>query len=264
MASSDSNNKLLPPGAVVKVFEMPVLGHSQRPTYQAIRKSFTVDKANSRDSRFLLSEMVHSHLSVEAEEERRFEDRLGKEMQLLRSEIHASAHKEGFERGQEEGKRLAFEGERSRLAALVEGLSSVIASVSEAKTKLAQDYETRLVALAFRIASVVVDHQIKEKPELVANSIRAILEKIGQEEDIRIRLSVEDHAIVGQLEEEFKNISHKGRISLDLDTNIKRGDCIVEASSGEIASFIDEKLTSLRQELIKIYPNIDLGQKTGT
>lgn len=264
MASSDSPNKLLPPGAVVRVFEMPVLGQAERPTYQSIKKGFKADEANARDSRFLLSEMVHSHLSVEAEEERRFEDRLAKEIQKLRAEIRASAHKEGFESGQVEGKRLALEAERSRLAALVEGLSSVIGSVSEAKLRLAQDYETRLVALAFRIASVVVDHQIKEKPELVANSIRAILEKIGQEEDIRIRLSVEDHAIVGQLEEEFKNISHKGRISLDLDTNIKRGDCIVEASSGEIASFIDEKLTSLRQELTRIYPNIDLNQKTGT
>jgi flagellar biosynthesis/type III secretory pathway protein FliH len=266
MASSDagSGNKLVPPGAVVRTFEMPILGQEQRRTYQSIKKTFTVDSGSTKDSRFLLSDMVHSQLSVEAEEERRFNDRIALEMERLSQGVHESAYKDGYAAGQEEGKKLAFEQERSRLAALIEGLTHSIGTIAEAKLKLAESYESRLVALAYRMASVVVDHQIEQNPEFVTHSIRAILEKIGQEEDIRIRLSADDHAIITQVEENLKGFSHKGRISLDLDSSLKRGDCIVEASSGEIASFIEEKVGVLRSELKKIYPKIDLEQKTGT
>ena len=264
MASSDSPNKLLPPGAVVRPFEMRVLGQELRPTYQSIKKGFTVDANNSHNSRFLLSDMVHSQLSVEAEEERRFNERLSSELDKMREGIHAAAHAEGYQAGQAEGRQLAMEQEKSRLAALIEGLSHVIAVVNEAKLKLAEDYEARLVALSFRMASVVVDHQITQQPEIVVHSIRAILEKIGQDEDVRIRLSADDHAIVSQLGEELKANSHKGRITLDLDSNLKRGDCTVEAASGEIASFIEDKIELVRAELKKIYPNAELPRKTGS
>ncbi|MEO5667253.1 MAG: FliH/SctL family protein [Bdellovibrionota bacterium] len=265
MASSNIPKKLIPDGAIVRPFEMRVLGQEQRPTYQSIKKGFKEDKANTRDARFLLSEMVHSHLSVEAEEERRFTDRLAQEMGKRQNEIQEAAYKEGFEKGMGEGRQLAFEQEKARLATLIEGLAHVVSVIGEAKSTLAADYETRLVSLAYRMASVIVDHQIKHQPEIVSYSIRAILEKIGQDEDIHIRLSTEDHGIVDQLQEELKTFSHKGRVSLDLDANIRRGDCIVEAASGEIASFINDKLEAVRAELEKIYPNIDLpSRKTGT
>jgi flagellar assembly protein FliH len=264
MASSDSPNKLVPPGATIKPFEMRVLGVENRPTYRAIKSSFSTDPSNPKDSRFLLSDMVHNHLSVEAEEDRRFNERVQSELLKIKEETHAIAHKEGFELGKEEGRLQAYQEEKSRLAALIEGTSHVLNTLAEAKSSLAACYESRLVALAFRMASVIVDHQIKQRPEVVAHSIRAILEKIGQDEDIRIRLAADDHAIVSQLEEELKSVTHRGRISLDLDSSIKRGDCIVEATSGEIASFIDEKLSLMKSELEKIYPDMESERKTGS
>lgn len=264
-SSNSSKSKLLPPGAVVRSFDMPVLSQASRPTYQSIKKTFKEDAASgTRDSRFLLSEMVHSHLSVEAEEERRFNDRLAIEIEKIHKDIFTKAHEAGLEKGHTEGRKAAQELEKARLAALMEGLSSVIGSITQAKLKLSEDYEARLVALAFRMASIIVDHQIKEYPEVVIHSIRSILERIGQDEDIRIRLSEDDHSIIGQLQEDMKSLSHKGRISLDLDSSLKRGDCIVESSSGEIASYIDEKCAVLRAELVRIYPKIEIETKTGT
>ncbi len=111
---------------------------------------------------------------------------------------------------------------------------------------------------------MIVDYQIKNHPENVAHSIRAILERIGADEDVRIRLSSDDHGIVQQLEAELKASTHKGRMSLDLDSGIKRGDCIVESNSGEIASFVDEKLEALRQELERMYPGIEAETKAKT
>jgi len=265
-SSNNSANKLLPPGADVRPFELRVLDVNNRPTYQSIKSKFTVDANAPKDSRFLLSEMVHSNLSVEAEEERRFNERLQSEIERIHGEIKGEAYTLGLEQGRQEGLKKAYDEERSRLAALIEGLSHVIEAMGEAKQALAKDYEVRLVRLAYKMASVVVDHEISAHPESVGHSARAILERIAQDEDVRIRLSSEDHGIITQVEEELKNVSHRGRITFDLDANLKSGDCIVESSSGEIASFIEEKLAKLKEELKKSYPNIDEDEvkKTGT
>lgn len=259
-------HKLLPPGAEVKDYETKVLGLESRPTYQAIKNKFVVDKSSPKDSRFILSEMVHSNLSVEAEEERRFNERLKSEVARLHDEIKTKAFTEGMEEGLSQGLKKAYEEEKSRLAVLIEGLAQVLSSISNAKESLAKDYETRLVQLAYKIATVVVDHEIVERPEAVTFSIRTILERISQEEDVRIHISTQDHKILGQFEEELKNISHRGRISFSLDPNLKSGDCVVESASGEIASIIEEKLKKLKEELGRIYPGLetDSNTKTGT
>jgi flagellar assembly protein FliH len=258
--------KLLPPGAQVRPFEVRVLGMENRPTYRSIKSNFTVDKNSPKDSRFILSEMVQNSLSLEAEEERRFRERVQSEVERLRADVTREARAEGFEAGHKEGLKKAYEEERSRLAALIEGLAHAIEGIAKAKASLSKDYELRLVQLAFKMASVVVDHQVNTHPELVAHSVRAILDKIGQDEDVRIRLSAEDHGVIQQVQEEIKKVSHRGRISFDLDYGLARGDCVVESMSGEIASFIEEKLAKLKEELKKTYPDIDSleSKKTGT
>ncbi len=134
MDSSKGGSKLVPPGAVVKPFEMRVLGKESRPTYQAIKKNFSVDPSSPKDSRFLLSDMVHAHLSVEGEEERRFNERLQAEIARRETQSREKAQQEGFEKGQEEGRKQAFEEEKSRLAAVIEGTAHLLSTLGEAKT----------------------------------------------------------------------------------------------------------------------------------
>jgi flagellar assembly protein FliH len=258
-----SSNKLLPPGAVIEEFNIRVLGEETRPTYKSIKESFNVDGTNPKHSRFLLSEMVQNSLSVEAEEERRFEERVAQQIELIRGEAVERAQKEGFEVGLKEGVEKGLAQEKSRLAALIEGLASSLEAITQTKTQLAEIYETRLVELAYKMASVVVDHHIQNQDEIVSHAIKAILEKMGRDEDVRIRLSSEDHNSISQIQDQLKDIAHRGRIGFDLDNNLKKGDCVVEATSGEIASYISEKLQALKDELQKIYPALD-QERTGT
>ncbi len=255
--TDSSKKKMIPEGAEVTKFEMRNLSDSNRPTYQSIKATFTQDLNSPKNARFLLSEMVHDHLSVEAEDERRFNEKVNLELDKIRESVSEKAYQEGYEKGRVQGKTEAYDEEKARLAVAIESLSNALSLIHEGRKGLVKQYETSIVDLAFKMASVVVDHEVQTNRDLVSHSVKAILEKIGQEEDIRIWLSAENVESVKRLEEELKNVAHRGRISFELDPALKAGDCFIESSSGEIASVIEEKLAKLRIELTKIYPELE-------
>lgn len=261
--TDSSKNKMVPKGADVTKFEMRNLDDKDRPTYQSIKSSFTKDSNTAENARFLLSEMVHDHLSVEAEEERRFNERVAAELELIKNSASEKAEKEGFERGLSEGKEKAYSEEKARLAVMIESFGQATNLITEGRASLAKQYECKLVDLAFKMASIIVDHEVQTNRDIVSHSVKAILDKLGQEEDVRIRISSDDLEIVKALEDELKNVTHRGRISFELDQALNVGDCVVESSSGEIASLIDEKLKKLREELGKVYPKLDESSDGG-
>lgn len=251
---TDSFKKLVPQGAEVQKFEMQTLGVGDRPTYASIKSRFEKDSQAPKNARFLLSEMVQDHLKVEEEEERRFMDKVEEQVTEVLNEERSKAQEEGYAAGLEEGRKKAYDEEKARLAAVLESLSYTLNFITEARKSMAAQYEEQLVGVAFKMASLVVDHEVENNQDIVKHSAVAILEKIGQEEDVRIRLSTEDLAVVKEIEEEIKQLSHRGRISFEADNAIKKGDCVIESSSGEIASFIEEKMTRLKEEIATTYP----------
>lgn len=264
---TDSFKRLVPPGATVKEFVVENLTEGEAPTYQSIKSTFTQESNSPKNSRFLLSEMVQDHLNVEAEEERRFNDKVQAEVDKVLAQVREQAHAEGHAEGLELGRKEAYEEEKARLAALLENLSQTINFITDGRKDMVEHYETQLVELVFNMASVVVEYEVENNRDAVTHSVKAILEKIGQEEDVRIRLSATDLSIAKNIEEEIKGISHRGRITFELDQHLSNGDCVVESSSGEIASFVTEKLKELKNELGRAYPRLDSegsGEETGS
>lgn len=254
---TDSFKRLVPPGATVKEFVVENLSEGNAPTYQSIKSTFIKEANSPKNSRFLLSEMVQDHLNVEAEEERRFNEKVQAEVEKVLAQVKTEAHAEGHKEGLEIGRNEAYEEEKARLAALLENLSHTINYVTDGRKDMVERYEAQLVDLVFRMASVVVEYEVETNRDAVTSSIKAILEKIAQDEDVRIRLSSTDLSIAKSIEEEMKLISHRGRVTFELDQSLAKGDCVVESSSGEIASFVAEKLKKLRTEIGRAYPLLE-------
>lgn len=92
---TDSFKRLVPPGATVKEFVVENLSEGNAPTYQSIKSTFIKEANSPKNSRFLLSEMVQDHLNVEAEEERRFNEKVQAEVEKVLAQVKTEAHAEG-------------------------------------------------------------------------------------------------------------------------------------------------------------------------
>jgi flagellar assembly protein FliH len=254
---------LVPPGATVEKFSMRELSGGTLPSYRQIRSTFEREKMQSRDQRFMLSQHIQNQLSVEEEEEKRFRLRVTEEVARLRADTEKVAYAKGETDGFTAGKTQAYTEEKARIASLLEGLAGAAQVLTDAKLQLSDQYEKSVVDLAYRMASVIVDHEITEKPGQIAETIKAILDRISREDDVRIRLSNREFGAIQEIEKDLETIARSGRIHFEMDSNLKNGDCVIESVSGEIASLIDDKFERLREELNRIYPEAVKKRKVG-
>ena len=239
---------LVPPNADIKPVEVRALKGANLPTYRQVKSTFKQD-LGSRDARFTLSDLVVGQLSVEEEEERRFAKRVEDEVTQRLSFSRQEAQKSGLEEGLREGKERAYSEEKARLAKELESLASTVNVMQDAKAKLAAEYEGALVDLAFRFAEVIVHRDLRERPEGITSTIQAILERFAKDDDVRIRLPSESFEVMQLIKDDLAKVSRSGRISFDIDRTLTSGSCVVESLSGEVASFIEEKIALLRTEL---------------
>ena len=250
MASDIRAPSLIPPGAEITAFEMPSLKGKALPTYQQIKDTFNAGTL-PKQNRFALSELVAGQLSVEQEEQRRFEKRTQDEVEarlkILRSETQATAHAKGLE----EGRVKAYDEEKARIAQHLESLSTAQQAIVDAKTSLAEQYETMMIDIVFRVAKTIVHKELATDPAAIHATLGAILQRIAKEDDVRIRISPAEFEAIEEIKAEIDKMGRVGRLTYEMDASVKAGNCIVESLSGEIASFIDEKIELLKSEIDK-------------
>lgn len=229
-------------------------------SYAQIKATFDPStKMKSQNNRFALSELVAGQLSIEEEEQRRFEKKVAvgvaAEVKLIKDSIYTQSKAEGFEAGRKE----AYEQEKVKLARAIEGLVSLTSTMEKAKLGLSEQYENELLEVAFRLAKLVTNLEIKDRPAGVAATVAEILGRISKEDDVVLKIGHHEYEALDQIRTELANLARTGRIHIELNETLKPGDCIVESVSGEIASFIDLKFEKLHDSL---FSNHTL--KTGT
>jgi flagellar assembly protein FliH len=259
----ERRNKLLPEGAVVEKFSMRELSSGGLPSYRQIRSTFQRESLQARDERFILSQHIQNQLSVEEEEERRFHKRVEEEVAARRKQAEEAARREGYAAGDQAGRSEAYAQEKARLAATIENLAHAAKALETAKQLLSDQYEKALIDLAYRMAGVIVNHEIEHRPQQIAEAIKEILDRISQEDDVRIRLASREFAAIKDIEAELSVVARSGRVHFEMDATLGSGGCVVESASGEIASVINEKFVRLREELNRIYPDA-VKDRTGT
>jgi flagellar assembly protein FliH len=254
---------LLPKNAEVHDLKLPDLASGKAPSYQKIKSTFRPD-ITAKDSRFMLSELVANQLSVEAEEQLRFDKRVNEVVEAKLVEIREGAYRDGHAEGLEVGKKEAYEQEKLRLAQQIESLASLLDTLTKAKANLAAQYEKSLVEMAFRLAKVIVHHEVTSRPDSIWHTIEAILTKIAKEDDVRVRLSAQQFEAIEGIQEQVATLTRAGRISFEVDQRLPVGACVVESLSGEISSVIDEKFEKLKHEIEKGLKPVSDVEGTGT
>jgi flagellar assembly protein FliH len=254
---------LIPEGAEVSVYKVPELKEGEQKTYTQIKSVFKQD-LSAKDARFVLSELVANQMSVEEEEQRRFDKKVAETVEATLKGLRDEAKEKGYKDGSEQGKKDAYEQEKARLAVHLEGLADATKTLVDAKKQLGDQYEAVLVEMSFKIAKLIVQAEIEHRPEVISKTIQEILSRIAKDDDVMIRMSVTEFEAIDKISEEIKSLGRSGRVSFESDAALARGSCVVESLSGEIASDLESKFVKLQAEIQKgIYKKQDSAKASG-
>jgi flagellar assembly protein FliH len=153
--------------------------------------------------------------------------------------LREEASREGFERGQAEGRELARREEAQKMG---DGIRKILAEVERHRAGLEAECERDVVRLAIAIAEKIVKAEIKKGAPVAENNLKAALRRAVRGHGLEIRLHPADAARLRLAGEEGASII--------ADSAITPGGCIVRTAAGSVDLDIKTQLDEIERGLL--------------
>ena len=167
-------------------------------------------------------------------------------MQQRIEAIGKEAYEKAFLLGEKAGRELG----EAAVVSMVEKLARLIEEISALRPALLGEAERELVDLSFRLAQAIVGAEIENRPDVVLESARRVIQRIGAEGRITLRVHPSDANQVWKARDAlFPYLSGKGDITVEPDETIERGGCLAVTDYSEADATISGQFEALREHL---------------
>jgi flagellar assembly protein FliH len=174
-------------------------------------------------------------------------------------QIKQQAYDEGYQKGREEGvtqgKQSGLDEMQSLIDEAVEKTQRMLTTGEKEAKNMIVMAERQIVEIALAVASRILTYQITENPMVVLPIVKNALEKVCDQEQIVLRVSVDDFETVLQAKQEFQNmVGGEQALTFLADRTIERGNCVIDTSYGMVDARIDTQFDSIRKALQGVLP----------
>jgi flagellar assembly protein FliH len=159
--------------------------------------------------------------------------------------LEREAYEKGFEQGQKDGLSL---GEK-RVQETLSQMEALLRAMTGLKKQVYGEAEAELLRLSLEIARQIIRREIATDPSVVTRAIRAALEYLGDQNQVRVSVNPEDMKEVQRQLPDLAQLFRLERFELVEDRALTRGGCTIETGFGRINGTIEDQLVILREEL---------------
>lgn len=169
-------------------------------------------------------------------------------MMLVSEEEAQLKLEEAFQKGVDEGRQGAERG----LANVFKSLREGIAGINGLREKVLRESEDDLLKLSIMVAKKIIQQEISQNPQILANIVAATISSCVELDKINIRLNPEDHELVAANRQLYLSGSSQNmQITLTPDDGIMSGGCMVETVTGTIDARIEVQLDEIYRSFME-------------
>ncbi len=162
-------------------------------------------------------------------------------------QIATEARTAGYEAGYAEGLQRA-EGELSDLFRFAEG---AVREIAETRTRMLEESETALVALAVQVAEKILQTSLELEPHRIADVLRGALRKAYVRDHVQVVCNPDDLALVEGASQDLQaQVGTLKNLELIGDRRISRGGVIVRTPGGDVDATLESQLDRLRAAML--------------
>ncbi len=167
-------------------------------------------------------------------------------MQRRIEAIGKDAYEKAFLLGEKAGRDLG----EAAVSSMVDKLAGLVGEISTLRPTLQREAERELVDLAFQIARAIVGAEVETSPDVVLESARRAIQRIGAEGRITLHVHPSDANNVWKARDAlFPFLSGKGDIAVEPDDTVERGGCLAVNDFSEADATISGQFEVLREHL---------------
>ncbi len=171
-------------------------------------------------------------------------------------EIKEAARAEGLELGLNEGHKRV----QDNFEASVTKTLDVLYAIENLYMDLLKANEPMLVKLALAIAQRVIIHEVKSSPDVIAATFKTALEHLDKLHEAVMKIHPDDLAHLESVREELRD-QFEGlvKITFEPDSDLNRGELIVETDAGRIDGTIRQRFNTVTAAVDEVLrKNFDL------
>lgn len=175
-------------------------------------------------------------------------------------EISKKAQEEGYKAGEEEGYKKGYEtgyneGKKDSEKLIREALD-IKNSYIEQRSKLLRETEEDLIELVISIYEKVLYKKVEEDRDIIVNLILNGIDNLEISEKLTIIVSEENYESVKESKEIIlTKASLIDELDIRVNSDMKKGDCILETSKGSVDVSINNQLDEVKDLLNTILSN---------
>ena len=165
--------------------------------------------------------------------------------------IVSEARNEGFEQGSQEG----FDKGSAEVERLIERMHKILEAVMQRREEILQDTESQIVELVILMARKVIKILSENQKNVIMANTVAALRKVKTRGNVTLRVNIEDVKLTTAHADEFiQHVENVQGITVQEDSSVEKGGCIVETDFGAIDARISSQLTELENKILEVSP----------
>ncbi len=165
--------------------------------------------------------------------------------------IVSEARSEGFEQGSQQG----YEKGSAEVDRLIERMHKILEAVMQRREEILQDTESQIVELVILMARKVIKILSENQKNVIMANTVAALRKVKTRGNVTLRVNIEDVKLTTAHADEFiQHVENVQGITVQEDSSVEKGGCIVETDFGAIDARISSQLTELENKILEVSP----------
>ena len=165
--------------------------------------------------------------------------------------IVSEARSEGYEQGSSEG----YEKGKAEVERLIERMHKVLEAVMQRREEILQDTESQIVELVILMARKVIKILSENQKNVIMANTVAALRKVKTRGNVTLRVNIEDVKLTTAHADEFiQHVENVQGITVQEDSSVEKGGCIVETDFGAIDARISSQLQELENKILEVSP----------
>lgn len=189
-----------------------------------------------------------------------YEDRLDianekakKIYQESKDEGYDAGYEMGLEKGYKEGYEAGYKEGKEEANKLIEEALCIKNEYIKTRSNLLKELEQEIIQLVIAIYEKVIYKKVEEDEELIVSLIANGIDNLEVSEKLTIIVSKEDYEMVNRSKDIIlAKASLINDLEIRVNSNMEKGDCILETSKGSVDVSIKDQLKEVKELLISI------------
>ena len=220
-----------------------IRNEAEETAFKVMQKS-NVDVRKAKEEAEVEAERIMADAHAEAE-------RIGEEAKRQAEEILAEAKKNAYGEGREQG----FKEGEEEVRRLVDRLHEMLNAASDKRQELLNNTEKQIIDLVLLISHKVVKVISESEKKVVIENVKQALDKVKGETEIIIKVNTQDLALTTRNKKQFiASVESLKGVTVEEDSRIKPGGCIIETSFGDIDARIQTQLDIIEERIRELIP----------